>query len=84
VLTSQVKANETTAVSVTFPVTVQINAKPWAQVFLDDGAKRPLGQTPLSGVTVPIGSILAFENPNFASKSYRITESDTAIQVNFP
>jgi hypothetical protein len=84
VITSQIKPNETTSVSVSFPVTVQINAKPWAQVFLDDGGRKPLGQTPLSGVTVPIGSVLAFENPNFGSKSYRITESDTAIQVNFP
>jgi hypothetical protein len=63
---------------------VQINAKPWAQVFLEDGTRRPLGQTPLSGVAVPIGGVLAFENPNFSTKSYRITEKDTSIQVNFP
>jgi hypothetical protein len=80
----QIKPNETTTASVTFQVDVQINAKPWAQVFLDGAARRPLGQTPLSGVTVPIGGVLVFENPNFPSKSYRITEKDAAIQVDFP
>ena len=84
VISSEIKPNETTSVSVTFPVTVQINAKPWAQVFLEDGARRPLGQTPLSGVAIPIGSVLAFENPNFPTKTHRVTEKDTAIQVNFP
>ena len=84
VISSEIKPNETTSLSVTFPVTVQINAKPWAQVFLDDGARRPLGQTPLSGVAIPIGAVLAFENPNFPTKTHRVTEKDTAIQVNFP
>jgi cytoskeletal protein RodZ len=79
-----IKANETTTTSVTFQLTVQINARPWAQVFLDGAPRRPLGQTPLSGITVPVGGVLVFENPNFTSKSYRITERDTAIQVNFP
>jgi hypothetical protein len=79
-----IKVNETTTASITFQLTVQINANPWAQVFLDGAPRRPLGQTPLSGVTVPIGSVLIFENPNFPSKSYRVMEKDTAIQVNFP
>jgi hypothetical protein len=64
-------------------VSLQINAKPWAQVFLDGTTRRPLGQTPLSGVIVPVGSVLLFENPNFATKSYQVTEKDTAIQVDF-
>jgi hypothetical protein len=84
VVNHQIRPNETTTASVTFQVNVQINAKPWAQVFLDGTARRPLGQTPLSGVTVPIGGVLVFENPNFPSKSYRITEKDAAIQVDFP
>jgi hypothetical protein len=84
VISSEIRPNETTSVSVTFPVTLQINARPWAQVFLDDGSRRPLGQTPLSGVAVPIGAVLAFENPNFPTKTHRVTEKDTAIQVNFP
>jgi hypothetical protein len=84
VVVHDIKPNETTAASVTFQVTVQINAKPWAQVFLDGAQRRPLGQTPLSGVSVPIGGTLVFENPNFAPKTYRITEKDAAIQLNFP
>lgn len=80
----QIKANETTTASVTFQITAQINAKPWAQVFLDGPTRKPLGQTPLSGVTVPIGGILVFENPGFTTKTYRITETDSAVQVNFP
>jgi len=79
--THDIKSNETTTATVAFQMNVQINAKPWAQVFLDG---RPLGQTPLSSVAVPIGGLLEFTNPSFASKSYRITEKDSAIQVNFP
>jgi hypothetical protein len=84
VVTHDIKPNETTAASITFQIAVQINAKPWAQVFLDGAPRRPLGQTPLSGVSLPIGGTLIFENPNFPPKTYRITEKDTAIQLNFP
>jgi hypothetical protein len=83
VLNHNIKANETTSASVTFQATVQINAKPWAQVFLDGSPRRALGQTPLSGVNVPVGGVLVFENPNFTPKTYRITDKDTAIQVDF-
>jgi len=79
-----IKPNERTAASVTFQITVQINARPWAQVFLEGAPRRPLGQTPLSGVSVPVGGVLVFENPNFSAKTYRITEKDSAIQLNFP
>src|ERR1051326_5154447 len=84
VLTHDIKPAETTAASVTFDITVQINARPWAQVFLDGSARHPLGQTPLSGVSVPIGGTLIFENPNFPPKTHRITDKDAAIQLNFP
>jgi hypothetical protein len=84
VVNHDIKANETTTAAVTFQITVEINARPWAQVSLDGTPRRSLGQTPLSGVTVPIGSVLVFENPGFTSKSYRITDKDAAIQVNFP
>jgi hypothetical protein len=84
VVTHDIKSNQTVTASVTFQENVQINSKPWAQVFLQGPTKRPLGQTPLSGVSVPIGGVLVFENPNFASKTYRITDKDTAIQVDFP
>ena len=80
----EIKPDETATATVAFSVTLQINAKPWAQVFLDGAQRRPLGQTPLSDISVPIGGVLVFENPNFPAKSHRITEKDTAIQVNFP
>jgi hypothetical protein len=84
ILSYDIKSDETTTASVTFQATVQINARPWAQVFLEGAPRRALGQTPLSGVSVPIGGVLVLENPNFTSKTHRITEKDTAIQVDFP
>jgi cytoskeletal protein RodZ len=84
VVTHTIKPNTTTTTSVTFQMTVQINARPWAQVSLEGSPRRSLGQTPLSGVVAPIGGVLVFENPNFPTKSYRITDTDSAIQVNFP
>jgi hypothetical protein len=83
-MTYVIRANETATAMVTFDVTLQINAKPWAQVFIDGLQRRSLGQTPLSDVRVPIGSNLVFENPNFPGKSYRITGKETEIRVNFP
>jgi cytoskeletal protein RodZ len=84
VVTHDIKANSTVTASVTFQITVQINARPWAQVSVEGPPRRSLGQTPLSGVIVPIGAVLTFENPGFESKTYRVTDKDTAIQVNFP
>ena len=69
---------------VTFDVPVQINARPWAQVFIEGSQRQPLGQTPLSDVRVPIGSLLVFENPNFQGKSYRVTGKETEIRMTFP
>jgi hypothetical protein len=83
-VTHNIKSKETTTALVTFEIVVQINARPWAQVFIDGTTKRPLGQTPLSDIRVPLGSVLVFENPNFPSKSYRVTEKETAIQMVFP
>jgi hypothetical protein len=84
VVTHFIKPNDTVSASISFQTTVQINARPWAQVHLDGPAPQSLGQTPLSGVKVPVGGVLVFEHPNFPSKSYRVTESDKTIQVNFP
>ena len=84
VMTHVIKANETTTTMVTFEVPLQINARPWAQVFLDGPERQPLGQTPLSEVRVPIGSVLIFENPNFAGKNYRVTGRETEIRMTFP
>jgi hypothetical protein len=83
-VTHIVKPKETTTAMVTFDVTIQINARPWAQVYIDGAQRRPLGQTPLSDIRVPIGSALIFENPNFPAKTYRITGKETAVQVAFP
>jgi hypothetical protein len=83
-MTHDIKSKETTTALVSFDTTVQINARPWAQVFVEGTQRRALGQTPLGSVHVPIGSVLTFENPNFGTKSYRITEKDSSIQVVFP
>jgi hypothetical protein len=80
-----IKSNETTSATVTFTTTVQINAKPWAEVFIVKGDETvSLGETPLSGVSVPLGSVLRFKNPQFPDKVYRVNGNTTAIQVVFP
>jgi len=84
VITHEMKSRETTTALVTFEVTVQINARPWAQVFVEGTARKALGQTPLSSVRVPIGSVLTFENPNFPARNHRVVENDSSIQVVFP
>ena len=83
-VTHIINSNETTKAMITFDVKVQINSKPWAEVFLDGVEKKALGQTPLGGVQVPIGSVLVFENPRFQSKKYRVTGKETGIQIVFP
>jgi hypothetical protein len=84
VVTYVINPNETTTTMVTFDIPVQINAKPWAQVFIEGSQRQSLGQTPLSDVLVPIGSMLVFENPNFQGKRYRVKGTETTIQVTFP
>jgi hypothetical protein len=83
-VTHLINSNETTRAMITFDVDVQINSKPWAEVFLDGVERKDLGQTPLSGVRVPIGSVLVFENPGFPKKKYRVTGNETGIQIVFP
>jgi hypothetical protein len=83
-ITHVVNSNETTKSMITFDVNVQINSKPWAEVFLEGIDRKDLGQTPLSGVRVPIGSVLVFENPRFQTKRYRVTGNETGIQIVFP
>jgi len=79
-----IRANEATRTTVSFDLTVQINAFPWAQVAIEGPEGRALGQTPLSNVVVPVGSMLVFQNPNFPEKRHRVSGMDTAIQVRFP
>ena len=83
-VTHQINSSETTRAMITFDVDVQINSKPWAEVFLDGVERKPLGQTPLSGVRVPIGGVLVFENPGFPKKRYRVTGNEIGIQNVFP
>ena len=67
-VTHAIDSNETSRAMITFDVNIQINSRPWADVFLEGVEKKALGQTPLSGVRVPIGSVLIFENPRFQPK----------------
>jgi hypothetical protein len=83
-VTHVVKSNETTTAMITFDVVVQVNARPWAQVYVGGTERRSLGQTPLSDLKVPVGTALIFENPKFPPKIHRVTVKDTAIQVVFP
>lgn len=84
IITHAVYANETARAMIAFDATVQINSKPWAEVFLEGTEPKDLGQTPLSGVRVPIGSVLIFQNPKFQPKKYRVTGNETGIQIVFP
>ena len=79
-----INSDETSTATVSFPIKIQINAKPWANVFLEGIELTPLGQTPLGDVSVPIGSVLVFQNSSFPNKKRRVTANDTAIQVDFP
>jgi hypothetical protein len=83
-VTHVINSSETTRSMITFDVSVQINSRPWAEVFMDGVERKALGQTPLSGVRVPIGSVLIFENPQFPPKRYRVTGNETGIQIVFP
>jgi len=84
VVTHTIKSRETTTALITFSVTVQVNARPWATVSIEGSPRIQLGQTPLSDVQIPVGSVLVFENPNFPSKSHKIVPTDTTIQMVFP
>jgi hypothetical protein len=82
--THLISSQETSTANITFPIKVQINARPWAQVFLDGARLTPIGQTPLGDVSVPIGGVLVFQNPGFPDKRYRVTAKDAEIQIAFP
>ena len=60
-MTHVINRNETSKAMVVFDVTVQVNSKPWSEVFLEGVERKDLGQTPLSGIRVPIGGVLIFE-----------------------
>jgi hypothetical protein len=82
--TQMIKSGQTVTATVVFDVNVQINARPGAQVSIEGPEGRALGQTPLSNVTVPAGSVLVFQNPRYPEKKFRVTGRDNAIQIVFP
>ena len=77
-------SNQTTRTTITFEVTAQIDSTPKAEVLLEGIPLRSLGQTPLNGVRVAVGSVLVFRNPDFPEKRHVVTEKDTVIHVAFP
>jgi len=85
-ITLNVQPESTTTTVVTFEITVTINAKPFANVFLVGDSRVPLGETPLNKVTVPVGGALAFQYSNLPEKVYRISAKDAngSIYMNFP
>jgi len=83
-VTHVINSDETTRAMISFDVPVQINARPWADVFVEGTEMKPLGQTPMSNVRVPIGGILVFQNPKFPTKRYRVTGTESTIQIVFP
>lgn len=68
---------------VAFEITVQINAYPYAEVFIE-GDPMSLGETPLNRVSVPVGSTLIFRHPKYPEKKYRVGSTDTPISIHFP
>ncbi len=70
--TVRVSAGRTTIVEVEAPEErVAINAIPWAEVTIDG---RPVGQTPLGALTVPIGPhVVVLRHPRFGEKTIRTT-----------
>ena len=84
VMTHAIRAKQTTTALVAFEVPIQINARPWAQVYLEGASRKSLGQTPIGSIRVPIGGVLTFENPNFPSKRHRVSDTDSTVRMVFP
>src|SRR5262249_50220550 len=84
--TFDVQPGSTITAVATFEITVTINVKPFANVFLVGDSSVPLGETPLNKVTVPVGGTLAFRYSNLPEKNYRIKAKDAngSIFMSFP
>ena len=61
------RAGEITAVTIPIPTgRISINAQPWAEVWIDE---RPIGETPLANVDVPIGEHqIVYRHPQFGER----------------
>lgn len=59
---------------------INVNAQPWAQVLIDD---RPIGETPLANVPVPIGDHqITFRHPQLGERREVVTvRADTVARV---
>ena len=53
-------------------------------VFLEGIQTRALGQTPLSDVKLPVGSVLIFRHPSYPEKRVRVQGTETTVQIAFP
>jgi hypothetical protein len=72
--TVQVPAGKTAAVKVDLPNgIVNLNASPWAEVFIDG---QRVGETPIGNLSVPIGPHeVVFKNPQLGEKRHAISVS---------
>ena len=70
--TVQVVAGKVTPVSLALPKgTINLNASPWAEVWLD-GVR--VGETPIGNLSVPIGSHeIVFRHPQFGEKRHAVS-----------
>ena len=70
----QVPAGKTAPIKVDLPNgVVNLNASPWAEVFID--GKR-VGETPIGNLSVPIGPHeVVFRNPELGEKRHAISVS---------
>jgi serine/threonine-protein kinase len=68
----QVVAGRVTAVPLALPKgTVNLNASPWAEVWLD-GVR--VGETPIGNLSVPIGSHeIVFRHPQLGEKRHAVS-----------
>lgn len=81
--TVEVSAGEERAVNVTPTGTVNLNAQPWAEVFVD--GKR-VGETPLANLEVPLGTReFLFKHPQYGERRTvtTVTTVPAAISVDF-
>jgi len=69
---AEIRAGRLTELSVEAPMgTVHLNAKPWAEDWLDG---ERVGETPIGNLAVPIGRHeFVFRNPDLGEKRYDVS-----------
>ena len=75
--TIQVLPGKVAALSIELPQgTVNLNASPWAEVWLDG---RRIGETPIGNLSVPIGPHeIVFRHPELGEKKHAISVTTAA------